>query len=453
MAKFKATRRAFIKGAGATLALPILPALNAQAQAGVYPKRLVMFYVPEGIEPKYWWPTQTGTGFQLHDSLAPLVNYHNDLTIIKGINAESTKSTQDCYHNYAMPHIFSGGPGGNSISYNGVTTPGGITIDRFIGKHLRGPAAFQSYEMGVQVGGSEIQRVMTYDGVGMKRESVSNPYKVFTDLSGQAGTASNANLAQYYKQKKSVLDSVLGELNALRCKVGSEGKTKLDAHTDSVRAVEQQLQTLAASGGNFKNLISVDASWNNSGKYGLAANFPAVGQLQMDMIVAALQTDLTRVASIQWSNTVSRVGFPWISDLFYKGFDHHDKISHNTSPEAIEDRRRIYTWYAQQFLYFIDKLKQIPEPSNTSTTLLDNTLVVYISEMSIGNEHNPNNLPVMLAGGLQGKINKGRFVDYSTTGSRSTGDLWTTVAQAFGLNISGFGETKYNKGVLTDILK
>jgi hypothetical protein len=444
-------RRTFLKGTGAAMALPLIPALSARAQAGNFPKRLILFHVPEGMEPDTWWPSGSGANFTLQNSLAPLAPWKNNLTVIRGVNASSTtpifeRHDGTCYHGYAMPHILSGGPDGPARTLNGVSIPGGMSIDRAVGKIIRGSAPFQSFEFGVQVGGDEIQRRLSYDAKNIGREAVSNPNDAYSQLSGQAPvtTGPSQDAVQQQARRKRALDSVLAQINQVRCEVGAENRALLDAHLASVTAVEAQLESALTSGANFRTMVTPASNWNSLAQD--TSKFPDVGKIQTDILVAALRADLTRVATLQWSNTVSRCDFGWIG---INMGDHHNGISHNASSEAAAARTQIASWYAQRFAYLLEQLSAVPEGAGT---MLDNTVVVYFSEMSIGNAHWPYQLPIVVAGGSQSGLRLGQYLSFSSAQERSLNDLWVSILQAFGVNATAFGEDRWVQGAIPGLV-
>lgn len=453
--RLELARRSLLKGGAASLFLPLLPELNVQAQAGDFPKRLVVFYVPEGIEPRYWWPKTTGTNYELQDSLASLATHRNDLTVIKGINLQAAYKPMpgydSCYHKYCMPQLLTGGINGPSVQASGASFSGGTSINVMLGRFNRGPAPFETYEFGVTCNNAPIDRVISFDGK-VQREPVNSPYAAYGELSGKSGTAQtpSQNTEQIVGRKRRVLDLLQKEISDLRCALGRESQRKLEAHLGAVEKVENQLNAFSSgAGATFKDRVSpIDAKWQND--FMNLSLAPDLGKLQMDLLVAALASDLTRSAVLQWSATVSRLTFSWLG---LNMGDYHNAIAHNTSAEAQEARRKICAWWAEQFAYLISKMKSIPEGNGT---LLDNSVIVYVSEMSIGNEHNPRSLPIIVAGGGGGKIRRpGQFIDFApTTASpgRSINDLWLTLCQAFGMNLSKFGSPEFCQGPISEIL-
>lgn len=473
----ESSRRQFLRGAaGLSLALPFLRPPEARAQQGGVPKRLLLFYVAEGVEPRHWWPAGgAGTAdFALPASLAPLEPFRRRLTIVKGINTESTKPIRSCYHQFCMPHVLTGGPLSPELRATGpreaaVTFPPGASIDRVIGRFLQGTAPFQTYELGVRASADRRFTTLSFDRKDAGRYPENDPYKVFTTLFGAGGPTPNPEalkaIEEAHGRRMSVLDHLKGELASLRCKLGQDGLQKLDAHLTSVRTIEQQLASLHASR-RSAGTLSVGSEWST--QHRSIGAMPDYARLQMEIVRTMLAADQTRVAMIQFGHTISRWTFPFVPGITLKTADHHDKLSHAegavksfgvSMEQVIEEKRRVYTWFGERFRDMLALLDGVPEPNGK---LLDNTAVVYFSEMGYGQTHSPNNIPVIVAGGAQGAFKLGQYLDLNgrykglygraTDGGRSINDLWQTLAQGLGVRMDGFGERAFSKGVIPELL-
>jgi hypothetical protein len=172
-------------------------------------------------------------------------------------------------------------------------------------------------------------------------------------------------------------------------------------------------------------------------------NYPAIGKLQMDLLVAALACGQTRIASLQWSRSVSEIPMPWLSI----GTGHHT-LSHKADTDTTSQAQlvTINTWYAQQFAYLLQKLDSVQESNGT---LLDNCLVIWVNELAKGNVHSHQPLPVVIAGKCGGAIRAGRFLTYPSTTPHN--NLLVSVANAMGTKISTFGNPAYCTGALPNL--
>src|SRR5262249_40074681 len=171
-------------------------------------------------------------------------------------------------------------------------------------------------------------------------------------------------------------------------------------------------------------------------------NFPVVGRLQMDLLAMAFACDLTRVASLQWSSSVSGTVHTWVG----VNRDHHG-LSHESdgNADAQEQLVRINRWYAEQLAYLIAKLKQIPEGQGTA---FDNTVIVWSNELAKGNAHSHAPLPVVLAGSAGGVFRTGRFLTYDYAYHN---DLLIALLNAFGVATTTFGNPSWCRGPLPNL--
>jgi hypothetical protein len=171
-------------------------------------------------------------------------------------------------------------------------------------------------------------------------------------------------------------------------------------------------------------------------------NYPAVAKVQTDLLVAALACDQTRIASLQFSHSVSDIPMPWLSI----GTGHHT-LSHTPDTDAVSQAAlvSINTWYATQFAYLLHGLDAVTE--SDGTTLLDNCMVIWINELSKGNVHSHQPLPVVIAGKLGGALNTGRVLSFSP--QQPHNNFLVTVANLMGTNITTFGDPTFCTGPLS----
>jgi hypothetical protein len=220
-------------------------------------------------------------------------------------------------------------------------------------------------------------------------------------------------------------------------RLGADDKAKLDAHLANVRDLEVRL----AASGAVCTLPTAPAAID----YKANANFPAVGKLQMDLLVAALACDLTRVGTIQWEQSVGNVRFTWVDPAITRG--HHD-MSHDgdSLTDTLEQLTQINAWYAQQLNYLLGALDAAKDPDGSS--MLDNTLVIWVNELSRGNVHSHDKMPYVLAGGAGGALRTGRFLTYK---GDSHSNLLVSCMNAMGVPGTRFGDPAFCTGPLANL--
>jgi hypothetical protein len=291
---------------------------------------------------------------------------------------------------------------------------------------------FPSLEFGVMVQGSDVWSRMIYAGANQPLPPMEDPTKAFTRIFS-GSNLSPAQLALLLKRRQSVLDYAQGSMTSLSQKIGADDRVRVQQHQDSIRQIEKQIlaQTAACQP---PTVGGVDLNDIN--------NYPTIGQTQMDLLVASLACDQTRVASLQWSHSVSDIPFPWLGI----GTGHHT-LSHKDDSDTVSQDQlvQINTWYAKQFAYLLKKLDSVPETNGT--TLLDNSLVLWVNELAKGNVHSHNPLPVVIGGSCGGALKTGRWVQYQP--AQPHNNLLVSVANAMGTNITTFGNPAYCTGALS----
>ncbi|MET0343657.1 MAG: DUF1552 domain-containing protein [Polyangiales bacterium] len=439
------SRRDFLRTVGAgSLALSLFDARNVRAQNQPLPKRLVLVFTPNGTIPDAWGADGTKTDFKLRRILAPLAPYQRYLNVMQGVDQLSAYSGPGDGHQQGMGHLWTGVellPGdikGGCESCPAASFASGLSIDQAVANKIGTDRAFKSLELGIMVnGGENTWNRMCYRGSGQPLPPESDPTKVFQRVFGKLGE-DPFGVAQRRALRKSVLDFVHQDFAALRPALAAEDRQKLDQHETTLREIEQRLDNPGTVGTTCKAPgapQTLDAR--------AVANVPAIAKLQTDMLVTALACDLTRVASLQWTNSVGQMSFPWLGIS-----DRQHDLSHegDGNADAKEKLIKMNTWYATQLAYLLERLASVPEGDGT---MLDNTLVVWGNELGKGNSHTRHDIPFLLAGKAGGALRTGQLLPF---GNRSHSDLLLTIGRAMGLTLDKFGDARWNTGVIADLL-
>jgi hypothetical protein len=449
MKPFRLNRRAVLRGAGGiAIALPFLdimrPAGRKSWAAGTGPtKRFIVFFSPDGSVHENWVPTGTETAFTLSRILAPLEPNKAKVVILDGVENKvggyGARPGDD--HMKGMGSMLTGMGLLPGTTQGGAGDPaglaGGISVDQTIAATIGADTKFRSLELGVQSGsGGTVWGYSNYSGPGQALPPDNSPASVFTRVfAPQAGNA--AAILKQQAERKSVLDVVRQSYTQLGPRLGTEDKAKLDAHLSNIRDLENRLTSAGAVCANPMAPAAMD--------YRANANFPAVGKLQMDLLVTALACDLTRVATIQWEQSVGNVRFTWADPSITRG--HHD-MSHDGDSVAatLEQLTKVNIWYTEQFNYLLDALKNAKDPDGTS--MLDNTLVIWVNELARGNSHSHDKMPYVLAGGAAGALRTGRFLTYNRV---SHNNLLVSCMNLMGLAGNTFGDPAFCTGPLANL--
>ena len=451
------SRRQFLKGAaGLSFALPLSFAGNGRAQS-THPKRFVIFFTPNGTVQDKWSPypdwnifnSETDeTGYPMSPILQPLEAHRDDLLVLEGIHQQSSSDGPGDGHQRGMGHMLTGRPlqegnlfegGGNSGSAGWA---GGISVDQHIANHIGQDTKFPSLEFGVRVLGSTVWSRMCYAGAGLPIPPENDPNNAFNRIFADV-TGDPEQVARLRSRRLSVLDFVLEEFQQLKPKLGAENRSKVEQHFDAVREIETRLLSDAQANESCQP-PEATTTLNPTDP----ANFPEIGRLQMDLLVSSLACDLTRVASIQWTKSVGDIPFTWLG--IQEG---HHTLSHEPDGnQAAQDKlTQINQWYASQFAYLIQKMKEIPEGDGT---LLDNTVILWTNELGVGNSHTRNDMPYVLAGSAGGYFNTGRYLRYGTwlNSGPPHNDLLLTLVNSMGINDTSFGSPQHCDGPIANLL-
>jgi hypothetical protein len=445
------TRRNLLRGSlAATALIPLLDARRVTAQSAA-PTRLVVFTTPNGTRNNMFWPTGTETNFTLPALSAPLNDYKDRLLFLKGIRLNDSLQngalggTLGSEHARGTGGMLTARPlnsGTEFVSF-GNTTSGwgsGQSIDQYLADTLNPMTQFKSLQLGVHVRDTEVRARIAYRASNQPMPPREDPKEVFMSLFGGTGGSTDAEMEKLWAERKSVLDANNAELTRLLGIVGAEDRVKLQANLDAMREVEQQL--VKAPGSSMNPVGGCAAPMVGEVDIGVDAEYEKAGQLQMDMAAAALACDLTRIMTFQWSYSESEHLFQFLSTN-----GNHHGISHDfaSSGANFEAYNRIQAWYAGRLAYFLSKLDSYVEGDGT---LLDNTLVLWATEIGESTQHDLTLMPYVLAGGAGGKLRTGRYLDFSSN-RRDNNQMLVSMAHAMGVEeLTSFGDPSGATGPL-----
>jgi hypothetical protein len=433
-------RTLLASAAGAAVGLPWLEAFAPRhaGAATATPKRFVVMFAPNGLLPA-WTPSGAENDFELSPILAPLAEHQSDLVVIRGLYQEGGGGDG---HQNGMGGMLTGASL-NAGPFGGMQAPpagwaSGPSVDQRVADVLGGETKLRSLELGVQVGEADNWGRMCYRAANQPLPPEDDPSAVYARVFAELHT-DPAVLAAERARQKSILDTVAGEYGRVAAGLGSADKQRLDAHLDAVRDIEQRLTRVGSIGGAACSdpvLRAVDKNDNEA--------FPDVGALQLDLLAMALACDITRVASLQWSRSVSQTRFTWL------GIDeaHHD-LSHLSDDDAaaVDKLSRIESWYASQLATLIAKLKAIPEGDGS---VLDNTVILFCNELAKGNTHSRQDAGYVLAGRAGGSLKTGRFLRYD--GNTPHNGLLISLLNAMDVPDQRFGNPEWSNGPLSGLI-
>ncbi len=408
--KMALPRRTFLRGVGATLALPLLdamvPALSAASRTAAAPVRRLSFtYIPNGAINDKWRPVADGTAFELPQTLASLERHRDRLLVLSNLEsrpAEAAEGEGSGDHARASAVWLSGI---HPKRTEGADVRGGTTIDQMAAEVLGRDTQLRSLEVAAEdftaVGGCDIGYACSYVNTLSWRTPTTmlpmqtDPRVVFERLFGE-GLGDEARRRQL-SQDRSILDAIVGEVDRLQKRLGVADTARVKEYLDSVREVEQRVQKMEASVGEHIELPTMPV--------GVPELYDDHVKLMYDLQALAFQADITRVSTFMLAReastrTYNHIGVP----------DPHHAISHHgNDPSKVARVEKINAYHVSLFSRFLDRLQATPDGDGT---LLDHSLLMYGGGIGNGNLHQHQDLPCLLVGGAGGRLKGNRHIVY-----------------------------------------
>ncbi len=441
IAKKHITRRTFLRGSGAMVALPFLdamvPAQTPLRNTAAAPKtRFASFYVPHGATMDKWTPAAEGSGFAFTEILKPLEPFRDHVNVISGLahpyvaGAGGADVSAGANHTRAAAVFLTG-----AVPERGAQAHLGVSADQVAARHIGQDTPLPSLELSIEeaVLACEAAFSCAYrNSISWKSPAdplplQNTPRLVFEKLFGDG--SSGAERRARRQESRSLLDSVMEQVATLQKDLPPADRRRLTQYLDDVREVERRIQRAEASVRDDLTLPDVPA--------GVPPTFQEHLKLLMDLQVLALQSEITRVSTLMFARELSTATYPetTIRDPFHN-------LSHHSNDRGNMDRfAQLNTYHMTKFAYFVEKLKGIPDGDGT---LLDHSLVLYGSSLSDGNQHNFSPLPVVLAGTASGRLKGGRHLQFPKDTRMS--NLLLAMLDTLGARQEAFGDST---GMLT----
>jgi hypothetical protein len=421
------SRRVFLRGAGVTMALPWLesmPVWGAATNTGPLPKRFAVVFMGNGINGNHWWSKGSGDEMKLGKSLEPLEPLKKKINVINGL--------------FNQPAVGMGihpGQTGNLLSgvpiQRGATVRGGISMDQVIARHCGQETPLASLVLACEqpmTGYHETNFSMAYSShISWESAESPVPNEVYPSLAFDSLFENRGSL-----RNQSILDRVMDRARSLQNSVSSTDKAKLDEYLTSVREIERRVERMrndksgAEERAKGRPLFTMERPAN-----GLPEDLREHTRLMVDIIAMAFQTDKTRIASLLLCRDLSGLYYPFLG---VKG-DHHS-ASHDDLSDGYE---RVTRFHLSQFAGLAKRLDAMPEGDGT---VLDNSCLLFLSNMWAGWKHDNMKLPVVTAGGLGGTLKTGRSLNYLYAGdeNRRVCSLYLSLMDRMGVKLERFGD-------------
>lgn len=413
------TRRAFLRSTGVLMALPLFESLTprvlgasaaVRATAGaapgaVRPRRMVCIGNALGFHPPAFFPKAPGKDYELSPLLEPIGSFRNEFTVFSGLD-HGAKGAHYAVHTFLS--------GVKSVDAKAMPE-GNLTLDQKAAEAVGGATRFPSLTIGAE-GGIHGGTLMSWTRSGTRVPPISGPKELFRKLFIVESESARAAATDRFRLKGSILDLVNTDAKSLERRLDSRDKEKLDEYLTSVRDVEKQLEMRKRWAEVPKPAAGIQEPDNG----GYMADLPVL----YDLMALALQTDSTRIATLETGSTA--YGF----QADYHGLSHHGQVQ-----DKIDAILKIELYQMTQFSRFLGKMKALKDGDRS---LLDNSMVLFGSGMGNANNHSLFNLPIIVAGG---GFKHGEYKAYPQSGLGRTQlcNLYLTMLHRFGIETNRFG--------------
>ncbi len=428
-------RRTFLRGMGATLALPLLdamiPAMTALADTPANParlRRLGFVYMPMGCDITRWTPPGEKSLYELSSSLSSLAPVKQHITAITNLELQNAYPGTHATSNCAFLSAAKAKRTESTDYYLGTT------VDQIAAKQIGLETQLPSLEMSMDllsvVGQCDngyacvYQNNLSWSSPTTPLPAEAHPRMVFETLFGEGG--SMADRSASLKKRTSLLDSVTEELARLQNKLGPNDRNKVNQYMETIREVERRIQQAKAD--TAENPLP-----DLNRPVGVPAAYADHARLMFDLQVLALQGDITRVITFQLARETSNRTYPEIG----VPDPHHPLTHHGNDPEKIAKVAKINQFHVSLFAEFLKKLQSTPEGNGS---LLDHSLYLYGSGMGNPNVHDHTNLPILVAGGAAGNMQGGRHIKFDKP--TPLANLHLTLLNKVGVRLESFADSQ-----------
>lgn len=434
-------RRAFLRGAGVTLALPLLdamlPAQTPLVKTSANPKtRFTGIFVPHGGAPGYWIPEgPTLEAGKFPFIMEPLEPFKDHTVILSGMwskSAEPPPGVTGADHWVAAAYLCADKP----KKTTGADIRDGTTIDQIIAQKIGQDSLLPSLQLALEDPGANssncgegysctYSNTISWSSPTQPIPMELDPQVAFERLFGAGGTAQERALRR--EQDRSILDSVTQSLARFKQDLGASDRARLDQYTDDIREIERRLQIAKKSTGQADDSGFVAPA-------GVPESFDEHVKIHSDLQALAFRGDITRVSTVLYARDLTARRYPESgSNQPFHGASHHAE-----NPDRIKDYSHINRYHVSCLAYFVDKLKKTQEADGK--TLLDHTLILYGTNMGDSNQHLHYDVPHILVGGASGQLKGGRHLHYPTK-TVTTGNLLLSVLDFYGIHDDSIGDS------------
>ena len=423
------SRRAMLRGLGATVALPLLDSMAPALSAAARPfNRFGVVYVPNGMIMQNYLPTKEGPDYEMTPTLSALEHMREHFQVLSGLNCIPTPGRPGGAHAKASTRFLTDISPPTSETW----LDAGISVDQILAQETGKYTQLASLELAIESGETAgscdtgyacpYTNTLSWTSPNTPLPTQNNPRLVFERLFGDSSSTDPKERLARMRQQKSILDSLTGEVAHLQGALPPGDRAKLIEYLDAVRGVERRIQN-AEKHNQHVPLVEHPA--------GIPSDWEEHVKLMFDLIVLAYQSDLTRVITLMMGHEQSGMTYPQIGVP-----DAHHPISHHQrEPEKVAKTAKVNAYHVKMFAYLLEKLRDTRDGEGT---LLDHVTMIYGAGIADSNSHAPVNIPFLLAGGGAGHLKGGRHTDLKGV---PLANLHLTLMDQFGVNWDRIGDS------------
>lgn len=395
---FKQSRRRFCTALAGSLLLPRLEAFASTKTAGS-PQRFVTLFFPNGVYPDAWQPKLDNGKLTMEGSLKPLAPFAAQANLFTGLDNPLGGHLGQT-SGFLSGHDFAPEEDGTIVARP--------SLDQMLARHFAEKTFLPSLNLAMEPPSQgafgdrprSFGNSISWSSATNKIEPQINPQQAFDEVFfGQSKAGRDAAL-----RREAIVNEIWQQSNSLKTKISHLDRQRLQQYTDSIHDLQIKLAKTSNPGKDFARNTELAAKYRPESSTS-GGDYANQMKLMMDVMLLALQTDSTRVATLVMGHSISRVVYDFADPKIRR--NHHELSHHRNDPDKIRDYNIITTWFASQAAYFLRRMSEIDDGNGS---LLDNSVVLYGSGMKDGNVHEPKNVPVALFGKAGGRLKTGRHL-------------------------------------------
>ncbi len=437
MLKPQVNRRTVLRGLGATLALPWLECMTRRSAGAATdtaaPVRMAVLFMPNGVKQDCWTPTGKGKDFVLSQTLTPLCEHRDDLIVCT--NLWNKNSAVGDGHYVKTAGLLTGTTINKTVGVN--LNCNGISMDQVVAQQVGRQTPLPSLELGTEPVAVGVDGAVGYTrvyGAHIAWRGPTSPLakEIHPRLVYQRLLRATDRNAAGVAGDRRLLDLVLDDAKQLQKQLGSGDQQRLNEYLESIHSIEQRLDSLERTDREpWQPRSSLDSVSEPGEK--IPEKHAEHVRLMLDLMVLAFQADITRVSTFMFGNSVSNINFSFLPGVSEA---HHSVSHHQNEEEKLRQYELIARWHVEQMAYMLDRMKSIQDGERT---LLENSMVMFGSDLRDGNSHNPHNLPILVAGQAGGRLRTGQHIECEP--DTPLANLYLSLLQAQGVKVDRFADS------------